>query len=121
MPAPWLRRPTRCCGLERRQARVTLDGQAYGQLCQFLPALLSPLFGSATEVMSTVPRALGWSSSSTRRARWTFGQPRPAVVVNGASRPGSARQPTLGLALQKFEQAVALLVDLGALRLGEPA
>lgn len=36
---------------QMRQARsaareVSMDSQAYGQLCQFLPALLSPLFGS---------------------------------------------------------------------------
>src|SRR4051794_14430658 len=38
---------------------VTMDSQAYGQLCQFLPALLSPLFGTAAEVMSGAVEALG--------------------------------------------------------------
>ena len=41
---------------------VAMGSQAYGQLCQFLPALLSPLFGSATEVMSDAVDALGETS-----------------------------------------------------------
>ncbi len=40
-------------GQARAAAReVTMDSQAYGQLCQFLPALLNPVFDSAAEVMS---------------------------------------------------------------------
>ena len=38
---------------------VTMDGRAYGQLCQFLPGLLSPLFASAVEVMNGAVDALG--------------------------------------------------------------
>jgi excreted virulence factor EspC (type VII ESX diderm) len=30
---------------------VTMDTQAYGQLCQFLPALLSPVFGLALDAL----------------------------------------------------------------------
>jgi hypothetical protein len=30
---------------------VTMDIQAYGQLCQFLPALLSPVFGLALDAL----------------------------------------------------------------------
>lgn len=45
---------------------VAMDGQAYGQLCQFLPTLLSPLFGSATQVMSDAADALGETSSKLR-------------------------------------------------------
>jgi hypothetical protein len=30
---------------------VTMDSQAYGQLCQFLPALLSPVFGLALDAL----------------------------------------------------------------------
>jgi len=37
---------------------VAMDGQAYGQLCQFLPTLLTPLFGSAVEVMNDAVDAL---------------------------------------------------------------
>jgi hypothetical protein len=35
-----------------------MDSQAYGQLCQFLPGLLSPVFGSAVEVMNNAVDAL---------------------------------------------------------------
>lgn len=45
---------------------VTMDSQAYGQLCQFLPALLSPLFGSAAEVMSGAVEALGETALKLR-------------------------------------------------------
>jgi hypothetical protein len=37
---------------------LTMDRQAYGRLCQFLPGLLSPLFGSAVEVMDDAAEAL---------------------------------------------------------------
>lgn len=30
---------------------VSMDTQAYGQLCQFLPALLSPVFGMALDAL----------------------------------------------------------------------
>jgi hypothetical protein len=53
---------------EMAQARaavgvVTMGSQAYGQLCQFLPGLLSPLFDSATEVMNDAVEALGETAS----------------------------------------------------------
>jgi hypothetical protein len=37
---------------------ITMDRHAYGQLCQFLPGLLSPVFGSAVEVMNDAVDAL---------------------------------------------------------------
>lgn len=37
---------------------VTMDSQAYGQFCQFLPTMLSPLFGIATEAMDDAVEAL---------------------------------------------------------------
>lgn len=37
---------------------VTMERQAYGQLCQFLPTLLSPLFGGAVEVLNAAVDAL---------------------------------------------------------------
>jgi hypothetical protein len=37
---------------------VTMDIEAYGQLCQFLPGLLSPLFGSAVDVLHQAVDAL---------------------------------------------------------------
>lgn len=45
---------------------VVMDSQAYGQLCQFLPALLSPLFGSATGVMNDAADALGETALKLR-------------------------------------------------------
>lgn len=63
---------------------VAMDSQAYGQLCQFLPALLSPLFGSATEVMSDAVDALGETSVRLRAT---------ATEMNAAD-VGSARRLT---------------------------
>jgi hypothetical protein len=56
---------------EMAQARsavgqIVMDSAAYGELCQFLPALLSPLFGSATEVMNDAVEALGETSLKLR-------------------------------------------------------
>ena len=45
---------------------VTMDSRAYGQLCQFLPGLLSPLFGSAVEVMNDAVESLGESALKLR-------------------------------------------------------
>ncbi|MEV6597691.1 type VII secretion target [Actinoplanes sp. NPDC051346] len=46
-----------------RQARsavqeVTMDSQAYGQLCQFLPTLLTPLFELAVDALDDADDAL---------------------------------------------------------------
>jgi hypothetical protein len=38
---------------------ITMDSHAYGQLCQFLPSLLSPLFHTAADVMNDAVEALG--------------------------------------------------------------
>lgn len=56
---------------EMAQARaaageVSMDNEAYGQPCQFLPALLSPLFGSAAEVMKDAEDALGETALKLR-------------------------------------------------------
>ncbi|GAA2661961.1 type VII secretion target [Paractinoplanes durhamensis] len=45
---------------------VTMDSQAYGQLCQFLPALLSPLFDGAAQVMNGAVEALGETALKLR-------------------------------------------------------
>jgi hypothetical protein len=37
---------------------VTMDTQAYGQLCQFLPALLSPVFALAVDALYTTVDSL---------------------------------------------------------------
>ena len=63
---------------------VTMDTQAYGQLCQFLPAILSPIFSLATgalndaedslretagKLRSTVSEATATDESAGRRVR----------------------------------------------------
>src|SRR3954454_940692 len=45
---------------------VAMDSQAYGQLCQFLPGLLSPLFGSAVQVMIGAVESLGETALKLR-------------------------------------------------------
>ncbi|GID96173.1 hypothetical protein ACFQFC_20865 [Amorphoplanes digitatis] len=45
---------------------VTMDSQAYGQLCQFLPGLLSPLFGHTLEVINDAVDALGETALKLR-------------------------------------------------------
>lgn len=62
---------------EMAQARaavgqVVMDGQAYGQLCQFLPALLSPVFGDATEVLNAAVEALGETALKLRATASTM-------------------------------------------------
>jgi hypothetical protein len=37
---------------------VTMASLAYGELCQFLPAMLSPVFGSAVEVLNDAMDAM---------------------------------------------------------------
>jgi hypothetical protein len=37
---------------------VTMDTQAYGQLCQFLPAILSPIFSLATGALNDAEDSL---------------------------------------------------------------
>ncbi|WP_305783019.1 type VII secretion target [Symbioplanes lichenis] len=54
-----------------RQARsavraVTMDSQAYGQLCQFLPALLGPLFSVAAGSLHDTEDALRETSLKLR-------------------------------------------------------
>ena len=46
---------------------VTMDSEAYGQLCQFLPTLLSPLFSSAANVMNDAVEALGETALNLRK------------------------------------------------------
>jgi hypothetical protein len=45
---------------------VTMDSQAYGQLCQFLPGLLSPLFGLAQGAMNRSAGSLGQTAAKLR-------------------------------------------------------
>lgn len=45
---------------------VTMDSEAYGQLCRFLPALLNPLFGDAAGAISGAVEALGEAALKLR-------------------------------------------------------
>ncbi|WP_250001535.1 type VII secretion target [Actinoplanes sp. M2I2] len=74
---------------------VAMDSQAYGQLCQFLPALLSPLFGSATGVMNDAMDALGETSSKLRATATGMN----ATDAASARQVNSAATPHLDLPL----------------------
>ncbi|AGL18682.1 hypothetical protein [Actinoplanes sp. N902-109] len=45
---------------------VTMDTEAYGQLCQFLPAILSPVFGMAVDLLNEATDALQETASALR-------------------------------------------------------
>ncbi|MBG0567834.1 hypothetical protein [Actinoplanes aureus] len=67
-----------------------MGSQAYGQLCQFLPALLNPLFGRAVGVMNEAVDALGETSLHLRKAASdiTATDAASARVLDAAARPG---------------------------------
>jgi excreted virulence factor EspC (type VII ESX diderm) len=47
---------------------VTMDTQAYGQLCQFLPGLLSPIFALAVRALGDTDDSLRETANSLRSA-----------------------------------------------------
>ena len=47
---------------------VSLDTQAYGQLCQFLPAILSPVFGLAVDALHESVGSLQETAQKLRTA-----------------------------------------------------
>ena len=74
---------------------VTMDTQAYGQLCQFLPVILSPIFSlasgalndaedslreTADRLRSTVTETTGTDESAERRIR-ASGAPLPELPL----------------------------------------
>jgi hypothetical protein len=85
---------------EMAQARaavgqVVMDSQAYGQLCQFVPTLLSPLFGNATEVMNDAVEALGETALKLR----TTASSMTATDAGSAANLKAAGTPTIELPL----------------------
>jgi uncharacterized protein YukE len=74
---------------------ITMDGRAYGQLCQFLPSLLSPLFGSASEAMNDAVDALGETALKLRATAANM----TATDAGSASRLEAAARPALDLPL----------------------
>src|SRR3954467_11650286 len=74
---------------------VSMDSQAYGQLCQFLPGLLSPLFGSAAEVMNEAADALAETALKLRATATAM----ETTDVGSAGRLNDAGGPDLVLPL----------------------
>ena len=74
---------------------VTMDSDAYGQLCQFLPTRLSPLFGDAVEVVNGAVEALG---ETALKLRSTVTAIQVADAAN-ASRIANAAGPGIELPL----------------------
>ena len=72
-----------------------MDSQAYGQLCQFLPSLLSRVFGSAVEVMNDAVEAL---EETALKLRATATDMESADIGSGRrldNAAGPGRQPPL--------------------------
>lgn len=74
---------------------ITMDSQAYGQLCQFLPGLLSPLFGSAVEVMNDAVEALDETALKLRATVSAM----DTTDAGGARRVENTADPNLQLPL----------------------
>ncbi|GAA0535668.1 hypothetical protein GCM10010172_16160 [Paractinoplanes ferrugineus] len=74
---------------------VSVDTQAYGQLCQFLPGLLSPLFGSAAEVMNEAVDALTETALKLRATAMAM----DSTDAGTANRLDNAGGPNLALPL----------------------
>jgi hypothetical protein len=74
---------------------VSMNSQAYGQLCQFLPGLLNPLFGSATEVMNEAVDALAETALKLRATATEI----EATDVGGANQLNDAGGPGIVLPL----------------------
>ena len=74
---------------------VTIDSQAYGQLCQFLPGLLSPLFDDAVQVMDGAAEALGETALKLR----TTAAAMQAADAGSAGRVQNAASPGFELPL----------------------
>ncbi|BCJ53477.1 hypothetical protein Asp14428_49520 [Actinoplanes sp. NBRC 14428] len=74
---------------------VTMDSQAYGQLCQFLPGLLSPVFDDAFEVISEAVEALDETAAKLR----TTASAMEMTDAGSARRLEGAARPILDLPL----------------------
>jgi hypothetical protein len=66
---------------------VVMDGGAYGELCQFLPAVLSPLFDTGADALSTAVDVLHETAIALR----TTAASMSATDQAGATRLESAR------------------------------
>jgi hypothetical protein len=77
---------------------VTMDTQAYGQLCQFLPALLSPVFALAVDALYTTVDSLQETATKLRTAATNTDH---TDVSNGQRilAAGNQHRPTIELPL----------------------
>jgi hypothetical protein len=76
-------------------AQVQLGGQAYGMLCQFLPALITPLADKAVEVMTESRTALHSTADKLRTASGAS----DSTDHGSAARTNSIHRPKLNLPL----------------------
>jgi hypothetical protein len=72
---------------------VTMDTQAFGVLCQFLPGLLAPVFGLAVDTMNGSIEALRETASGLR----AVADSAQATDESGARRITAAGRPAGGL------------------------
>lgn len=73
---------------------VGMDRQAYGEICQFLPGLLEPLFGDAVDVLNGAVDALSETALKLRATAATI----EATDVDSAGRlteAGRGSEPLL--------------------------
>jgi len=77
---------------------VAMDSQAYGQLCQFLPAMLSPVFGLAVNALHGTVDSLHETATNLRTAA---ANTESTDVSNGQSllTAGNQSRPRLELPL----------------------
>ncbi|MFI1993934.1 type VII secretion target [Actinoplanes sp. NPDC020271] len=70
---------------------ITMDSPAYGQLCQFLPGLLNPIFALAAGTLAETSEALRESAHHLRTAaaEITGTDDAAADHLRHAARPGS--------------------------------
>lgn len=68
---------------------VAMNSQAYGQLCQFLPGLLNPLFDLASQAMNRAAGSLDETAASLRTTagEMTAADEASADRVTTAGRP----------------------------------
>ncbi|BCJ56131.1 hypothetical protein Asp14428_76060 [Actinoplanes sp. NBRC 14428] len=75
---------------------VTMDAGAYGQLCQFLPAMLSPVFEMAVDLLDEATDALQQTAADLH----TTATEAEVTDLSGAQRvEGAYRAPARGLDL----------------------
>jgi hypothetical protein len=68
---------------------VSMDHQAYGEICQFLPGLLSPVFSDAVQILNGAVEALSETALKLRATAETI----EATDVDSAHRLTAADRP----------------------------